>query len=90
MVLDVVEPEDDQRLAWVVADEGKGIDLALEVLHRGDRKKDLVRNVERYAALGIAEYFVYDRAEQRIHAFRLPPTGARRYQRVVPQGGDRA
>lgn len=86
-VLDVVEPEDDQRLAWVVADEGKGIDLALEVLHRGDRKKDLVRNVERYAALGIAEYFVYDRAEQRIHAFRLPPTGARRYQRVVPQGG---
>lgn len=86
-VLDVVEPEDDQRMAWVVADEGKGIDLALEVLHHGDRKKDLVVNVERYASLKIAEYFVYDRAEQRIHAFRLPPTGARRYQRVVPQGG---
>jgi Uma2 family endonuclease len=86
-VVDVVEPEDDQRMAWVVADEGKGVDLVLEVLHHGDRKKDLVANVDRYAALGIAEYFVYDRAEQRIHGFRLPPGGARRYQRLVPQGG---
>ena len=85
-VLDVVEPEDDPRLAWVVADEGKGIDLALEVLHRGDRKKDLVTNVERYAALGIGEYFVYDRAEQRLHGFRLL-RGASRYQRLVPQVG---
>ncbi len=86
-VLDVVEPEDDQRMAWVVADEGKGLDLALEVLHHGDRHKDLIANVDRHAALGIAEYFVYDRAEQRLHGFRLPPTGARRYQRLVPQGG---
>ena len=85
-VLDVVEPEDDARMAWVVADEGKGIDLALEVLHRGDRKKDLVTNVERYAALGIGEYFVYDRAEQRLHGFRLL-RGASRYQRLVPQVG---
>lgn len=86
-VLDVVEPEDDQRMAWVVADEGRGVDLVLEVLHHGDRNKDLVANVDRYAALGIAEYFVYDRAEQRIHGFRLAPGGVRRYQRLVPQGG---
>jgi len=86
-VLDVVEPEDDTRMAWVVADERKGVDLVLEVLHHGDRKKDLVANVDRYAALEIAEYFVYDRADQRIHGFRLPPAGARRYQRIVPQGG---
>ena len=86
-VLDVVEPEDDARMAWVVADEGKGIDLALEVLHHGDRTKDLVTNVDRYAALGIAEYFVYDRAEQRLHGFRLPSADARRYQRLVPQAG---
>ena len=26
-VLDVVQPEDDERLAWVVADEGRGLDL---------------------------------------------------------------
>src|SRR5262245_18759087 len=26
-VLDVEEPEDDERMSWVVADEGKGLDL---------------------------------------------------------------
>src|SRR5690348_7522760 len=36
-VLDVPETENDERMAWVVADEGKGIDLVLEVLHHGDR-----------------------------------------------------
>src|SRR4051812_4474593 len=29
-VLDVEEPEDDQRMSWVVADEGKGLDLVIE------------------------------------------------------------
>jgi Uma2 family endonuclease len=86
-VLDVVEPEDDQRMSWVVADEGKGLDLVIEVLHKGDRDKDLVENVERYAHLGIPEYFVYDRGRQQIHGFRLPDGGARRYQRLVPQLG---
>jgi Uma2 family endonuclease len=86
-VLDVPEPEDDERMAWVVADEGKGLDFVLEVLHKGDRQKDLVDNVERYAHLGIPEYFVYDRAQQRIRAYRLPGPGPGRYQPVVPQGG---
>lgn len=86
-VLDVEQPEDDERMAWVVADEGKGPDLVLEVLHRGDRDKDLVENVERYAQLGIAEYFVYDRARQQIHGYRLPAHDALRYQRIVPQLG---
>ncbi len=95
-VVGVPEPEDDERMAWVVADEGKGLDLVLEVLHRGDRQKDLVDNVERYARLGIPEYFIYDRAQQRIRGYRLPvdeggsaarPSGARRYQAIVPQGG---
>jgi Uma2 family endonuclease len=86
-VLDVAQPEDDERMAWVVADEGRGIDLAFEVLHRGDRNKDLVENVARYARLGIPEYFVYDRARQRIHGYRLPVTGAGRYDRIVPQSG---
>jgi len=86
-VADVPQPEDDERLAWVVADEGKGLDLVLEVLHRGDRKKDLVDNVERYARLGIPEYFIYDRAQQRIRGYRLAGAGAKRYQPIVPQGG---
>jgi Uma2 family endonuclease len=86
-VLDVVEPDDDPRLAWVVSDEGKGLDLVIEVLHHGNRNKDLVDNVERYARLGIPEYFVYDRRHQQIHGYRLPDTSARRYRRIVPQFG---
>ncbi len=86
-VVGVVEPEDDPRLAWVVADERKGLDCVLEVLHRGDRKKDLVDNVERYAHLGIPEYFVYDRLRQQIHGYRLADGGARRFARIVPQHG---
>ncbi len=85
-VVDVPQPEDDERLAWVVVDEGRGPDWVLEVLHRGDRQKDLVANVERYARLGIPEYFVYDRAQQRVLGYRLP-ADARRYQRIVPQAG---
>lgn len=84
-VLDVEEPEDDKRMAWVVADEGKGLDWVLEVVYAGDRKKDLVDNVERYAALGIPEYFIYDRWQQRIHGYRL--AGSKRYQHIVPQAG---
>jgi len=86
-VLDVEQPEDDERMAWVVADEGKGLDLVLEVLHRGDRKKDLVDNVVRYASLGISEYFIYDRGKQQIHGYCLASREARRYQRIVPQAG---
>ena len=85
-VLDVQEPEDDQRMAWVVADEGRGVDWILEVLWAGDRKKDLVDNVESYARLGIPEYFVYDQRNQRIHAYRLG-AGTKRYQPILAQGG---
>ncbi|MDC0741925.1 Uma2 family endonuclease [Polyangium mundeleinium] len=86
-VLDVPQPEDDERMAWVVADEGRGLDLVIEVLYEGHRKKDLVDNVERYARLGIPEYFVYDRKKQQLHGYRFPSPEARRYQRIVPQGG---
>ena len=86
-VLDVPQPEDDPRMAWVVADEGRGLDFVLEVLHHGDRDKDLVENVERYARLGIPEYFIYDRARQQVHGYRLAAPGAKRYQRIVPQSG---
>jgi Uma2 family endonuclease len=86
-VMDVPQPEDDPRMAWVVAEEGRGLSLVLEVLHMGDRSKDLVANVERYAQLRIPEYFVYDRLRQQVHAYRLPSPDATRYQRIVPQLG---
>jgi Uma2 family endonuclease len=87
-VLDVDDPgDDDARLAWVVAHEGKGIDLALEIAYAGDRKKDLVRNVERYARLRIPEYFVYDRLRQHVSGNRLPHPAASRYEPIKPHFG---
>ena len=83
-VLDVATHE---RKSWVVKEEGKGLDLAIEILVSGDRRKDLEENVERYARLGIAEYFVFDRARLRLHGYRLPEVGARAYQPILPQGG---
>jgi Uma2 family endonuclease len=39
-----------QRDSWIVdAEGGKGLDVAIEIVVRGDRKKDLEKNVERYA-----------------------------------------
>jgi len=86
-VLAVLDVETHERQKWVAADEGKGLDLALEVLVSGDRKKDLEENVERYATLGIPEYFVLDRGRLRLFGYRLPPSGSRVYQPIVPQGG---
>ena len=84
-VLDVPQPDDDARLGWVVADEGRGPDLVLEVLHHGNREKDLVDNVQRYARLSIPEYFVYDQARQQVLGYRLG--GGKKYERIVPQLG---
>jgi Uma2 family endonuclease len=85
-VLEIEEPEDDERMSWVVQDEGKGLDWALEVVYAGNRNKDLVDNVERYATLGIPEYFIYDKKQERIFGYRLPP-GTRRYQPIIAQAG---
>jgi Uma2 family endonuclease len=86
-----VEPYD--RSSWIVTAEGKGLDFVLEVHVAGDRKKDEKTNVERYAQLGIREYFYFDRANPRLACYRLPGptvpggTPAKVYQRVVPQVG---
>lgn len=90
-VLAVVGVEDpreaDPRRAWVVAEERRGLDLVLEVLAFGDRQKDLVSNVARFARLGIPEYFVADLARQRLYGYRLPASGARAYQAISPRNG---
>ena len=82
----VLDVELKSRTTWTVSDEGKGVDLALEILWAGNAKKDLEANVTRYAALGITEYFIFDRKHLRLKGYRLPP-GGRRYQPIVPQEG---
>ena len=83
-VVDV--PVGEERTSWSVEREGRGIDLALEVLFHGDQKKDLRENVTRYARLGIPEYFVFDGKRSRISAWRLLP-GHDGYTPIVPQYG---
>jgi Uma2 family endonuclease len=86
-VLDVPQPhpDEDERMAWVVADEGKGPDLILEVLHKGNRDKDLGRNVVDYARLGVREYFVYDRLNHKLCGYRLGKGGT--YGQLRPRLG---
>ena len=86
-VLVVKDVEGHDRQRWVVSAEGKGLDWVLEVHFAGDRKKDTVRNIELYARLRIPEYFIYDRARQRLDGFRLAPPQATAYQPMEPQGG---
>lgn len=82
----VLDVESHDRDSWIVSREGKGLDWVLEVHVGGDRKKDAEQNVSRYARLGIAEYFMYDRARNRLQAYRLAPEG-RTYAAVVPRQG---
>jgi Uma2 family endonuclease len=86
-LLAVLDAETHPRNKWVVSHEGKGLDWVLEVHVGGDRKKDAEYNVRRYARLGIPEYFVYDRARQRLDGYRLPSPEAREYVPIAPEQG---
>jgi len=83
----VLDVDDTERDKWVVSAEGKGLDWVLEVHVGGDRKKDAELNVARYARLGIPEYFVYDRARNRLSAYRLASPEARVYTAILPNHG---
>lgn len=86
-VLVVFDAEDYPRMNWVVSKEGRGLDWVFEAHHAGDRKKDAERNVARYAALGIPEYFFFDCERNQLHAYRLPTAEARVYVPILPQHG---
>lgn len=86
-VIAITDVESHSRDHWTVSHEGKGVEVALEVLWLGRRKKDLQDNVDRYARLGISEYFIFDRRRLRLVGYRLPSADARTYQPLLPQGG---
>ncbi|WP_205519513.1 Uma2 family endonuclease [Pyxidicoccus caerfyrddinensis] len=85
-VIAVVDVEPQSRMRWMVSAEGKGVDFALEVHGTGERRKRLERNVERYARLGIREYFVFDFGRLRLSGWRLEE-GRRAYRPILPQHG---
>ncbi|MFO0591276.1 MAG: Uma2 family endonuclease [Polyangiaceae bacterium] len=86
-VLAVLDVDPHERSSWVVTAEDKGLDFVLEVHVSGDFSKDHEKNVERYARLGIGEYFLFDRTRGSLYGYRLPPSGRRAYERIVPQLG---
>ena len=86
-LLVVLEAERHKRNKWVVSHEGKGLDWVMEVHVGGDRKKDAEYNVERYARVGIPEYFIYDRSREELLVYRLPTPEARKYERQQARQG---
>jgi Uma2 family endonuclease len=92
-VLAVLDVDSHERDKWVVSAEGKGLDLVIEVHYGGDKAKDYEINVERYARLGVREYFIFDRRGLSLRGYRLPPSDEARtprrgvYRPIVPQGG---
>jgi Uma2 family endonuclease len=92
-VFAVLDVEHRDRTSWVVTEEGKGLDLVIEIHYAGDKAKDYKANVERYARLGIHEYFIFDRLRLSLHGYRLSPaeegqaSKRRAYRPILPQGG---
>lgn len=86
-VIAVVDVDPHSRDHWTVSAEGKGLDVAIEILWSGRRKKDLHDNVERFARLGVPEYFIFDRRKLRLHGHRLPSPAAKAYLPILPQFG---
>jgi Uma2 family endonuclease len=74
------------RPGWVKSAEGKGVDLALELIWSGRRRKDLADNVEKYARLEIPEYFVFDMPRRLLLGYRLEP-GAHEYAPLDMRAG---
>jgi hypothetical protein len=85
-LLAVRDADDHARPSWVVSHEQRGIDVALEIHVAGDRRKDFELNVERFARLGIPEYFAFDAPRDRLAGWRLRE-GVHRYEPIVPNGG---
>ena len=76
-----------RRQKWVVDAEGRGLECVLEVLVTGDRRKDLLRNVSRYARLGILEYFVFDHSRRTLFGWRLPDKAIGLYREIPARTG---
>ncbi len=83
----VLDVEPHERASWIVSKEGRGLDLALEIHVAGSYEKDFVENVERFAALGVPEYFAFDASRGRLAGWKLPQARGGGYEPLMPQGG---
>ena len=85
-VFAVLDVPTHPRSTWVVAQERRGLDMVIEVHVSGDRRKDTVTNVARYARLGIAEYFVLQPERSLLLGHRLEGEGGV-YVALTPHRG---
>ncbi|HVH43242.1 MAG TPA: Uma2 family endonuclease [Labilithrix sp.] len=86
-VIAVLDVDPRPRQKWVVSDEQRGLDFALEIHVSGNAKKDREDNVVRYARLGIPEYFLFEPLRARLVGYRLVEGRPGVYQPIVPQEG---
>jgi hypothetical protein len=89
-VLVVLDVEPRERAAWSVAEEGRGLDLVLQVYFDGDPDEPYRRDLERCARLGVVEYFVFDCLDPRLEGYRLAPAvpgEARGFRPITPEAG---
>lgn len=85
-VVVVLDVTDDPRAGWDVAREGRGVDVAFDVLWRAESVRDCQQNVALFASVGIPEYFVFDMNRMVITGHRLEPS-ASTYRPILGQGG---
>lgn len=86
-LLAVLDVEAHERASWVVSQEKRGLDFVLEIHVSGNARKDFEENVERFARLGIPEYFAFDPLRRRLLGWALPDPSAKAYAPVIPQEG---
>lgn len=71
------------RMHWLVSAEERGVDMILEIVVSPERRSKVDGNKERYARLGIREYFVFDHSLSHLWGGRLGE--GRRYEPVSPR-----
>ncbi len=74
--------EQRRRRTYKIWEEGKGLDLAVEVTSRSTRREDMVDKMALYARLGVQEYFLYDPTAD---YFRPPLVGYQLTEEAVYQ-----
>ncbi|WP_267576012.1 Uma2 family endonuclease [Corallococcus sp. bb12-1] len=86
-LLVVLDAEQRRRDKWVCSAEEHGLDWVMEMHVGGDRKKAAEDNVQRYARLGIPEYFIFDGGRLTLEGYRQTAPGAGVYARMVSREG---
>ncbi len=79
-----IEPKD--RVKYVVSAEGKAPDFILLAHMSSERGKELEKELDRLALLGIPEVVILDRGKRRLRGFRLRPAGSV-YEQLEPEEG---